>query len=108
MNLIQVIMLTRKVSTKLSDSCVKLEEEIIIKYLEFQGLQVKEKLKRLFVSSLKFGIRKFFILMKSDKYRGDLPKEKVEAKMGEINQAYEVLSNEGNLYSTETRAAYKI
>ena len=36
-----------------------------------------------------------FILMKSDKYRGDLPKEKVETKMGEINQAYEVLSNEG-------------
>jgi DnaJ family protein C protein 3 len=30
-----------------------------------------------------------------DTYRGDLPKEKVEAKMSEINEAYEVLSDDG-------------
>ena len=29
-----------------------------------------------------------------DKYRGPLPKEKVQAKMAEINQAYEVLNND--------------
>jgi DnaJ family protein C protein 3 len=29
-----------------------------------------------------------------DKYRGDLSPEKVQEKMSEINQAYEVLSNE--------------
>lgn len=33
-----------------------------------------------------------------DKYRGDLPADKVAAKMSEINQAYEVLSNEGGLF----------
>lgn len=29
-----------------------------------------------------------------DKYQGDLPKDQVEKKMSELNQAYEVLSNE--------------
>lgn len=35
-----------------------------------------------------------------DRYRGDLPKEDVEMKMADLNQAYEVLSNE------ETRTQY--
>ncbi|KAJ2496320.1 hypothetical protein IWW47_003818 [Coemansia sp. RSA 2052] len=35
-----------------------------------------------------------------DRYRGDLPKEEVEKKMAEINQAHEVLANE------EVRARY--
>lgn len=43
---------------------------------------------------IKKAFRKLAQVWHPDKYRGDLPKEKVEAKMGEINQAYEVLSNE--------------
>lgn len=43
---------------------------------------------------IKKAFRKLAQIWHPDKYRGDLPKEKVEAKMGEINLAYEVLSNE--------------
>ncbi|KAJ9083633.1 hypothetical protein DSO57_1032774 [Entomophthora muscae] len=43
---------------------------------------------------IKAGFRKLAAQWHPDKYRGDLPKEKIQEKMAEINQAYEVLSNE--------------
>lgn len=43
---------------------------------------------------IKKAFRKLAQIWHPDKYRGDLPKDKVQTKMGEINQAYEVLSNE--------------
>ena len=47
---------------------------------------------------IKKAYRKLAQVWHPDKYHGDLPKDKVEKKMGEINQAYEVLSKEGGVF----------
>ncbi|ORX68401.1 TPR-like protein [Linderina pennispora] len=49
---------------------------------------------------IKKAFRKLAHQWHPDRYRGDLPKDKVEEKMAEINMAYEVLSDE------ETRTRY--
>ncbi|KAJ2899644.1 hypothetical protein IWW38_000888 [Coemansia aciculifera] len=51
-------------------------------------------------SEIKKAYRKLAHQWHPDRYRGDLPKEEVEKKMAEINQAHEVLANE------EVRARY--
>ncbi|KAJ2019648.1 hypothetical protein GGI13_002019 [Coemansia sp. RSA 455] len=51
-------------------------------------------------SEIKKAYRKLAHQWHPDRYRGDLPKEEVEMKMAEINQAHEVLANE------EVRARY--
>lgn len=43
---------------------------------------------------IKTAYRKLATQWHPDKYKGDLPKETIQQKMAEINQAYEVLSNE--------------
>ncbi|KAI0243864.1 hypothetical protein L0F63_006499 [Massospora cicadina] len=43
---------------------------------------------------IKTAFRKMAAQWHPDKYKGDLPKDKIQEKMAEINQAYEVLSNE--------------
>jgi len=46
---------------------------------------------------IKRAFRKLAQQWHPDKYRGDFDKEKVIKKMSEINQAYEVLSNDGKI-----------
>ncbi|KAJ2080724.1 hypothetical protein H4R24_002866 [Coemansia sp. RSA 988] len=51
-------------------------------------------------TEVKKAFRKLAHQWHPDRYRGDLPKDQVESKMADINQAYEVLMDE------ETRARY--